>query len=367
MKKYYYLVVVLILVFIIAAVFYNKTSSKPISPLILSDFENTNTEVAEKIEIKVDVEKEIFPVVAKYFSEKNEDDCTNGLVKWYLKNKNNEAITLSLTCKIQDWAASIIKTIRLNPNENKVVFFSPFSNQLLNNNTIASTTILLAAKMDDKTIFEETRNLKIRASDDMVWSLHYPYDTEQLIASWVTPNDETVETILSQAKERRFFNRKLDGYQSSDLLEQIRIIYNTVRENGVSYVSSTVSFGDVGWAQRVRLPKESISQKSANCIDEAVLLASLFENIGLEPLIILLPGHAFVGVRKSPNSREIIFIETTLVGRNKLNSILTLERTFDAAVREGNAEYNNAVQINPNSVRIIDIKQARRMGIYPLE
>ena len=108
--------------------------------------------------------------------------------------------------------------------------------------------------------------------------------------------------------------------------------------------------------------RESILQKSANCIDGAVLFSSLFENIGLEPLIVLIPGHAFVGVRLAPNSRETLFIETTLVGRR----VISLESTFNAAVREGNAKFNNLITTDPSSVHIIDIKKERENGIYPL-
>ena len=76
----------------------------------------------------------------------------------------------------------------------------------------------------------------------------------------------------------------------------------------------------------------------------------------------MIPGHAFVGVRLAPNSRETLFIETTLVGRR----VISLESTFNAAVREGNAEYNNLITTNPSSVHIIDIKKERENGIYPL-
>ena len=218
----------------------------------------------------------------------------------------------------------------------------------------------------DKKIFEETKKIRVRAADDMVWSLNTPYDTEPLIAAWVTPNDNMVEKILSNAKERRFFNRSLSGYQSKDVIPQVKAIFNAVRHYRVSYVSSTMSFGKIGFTQRVRLPRESILEKSANCIDGAVLFASLFENIGLEPVIVLIPGHAFVGVRLAPGSKETLFIETTMVGRSSLNSILTLTTTFDAAVKEGNDEFNKAMQTNPNSVRIVDIIKAREAGIYPL-
>ncbi len=320
---------------------------------------------SSKVDISVEVQQELFPVIAKYLSEGNTFSNINGLVTWEIQNNTNDTIRLSLVSEIPEWTSPVINTIELNPNENKELMQTPFGIKLLSKHSTVPTTIILKAKNDDKIVFEETRNIKVRSADEMIWSLNSLYDTESLIAAWVTPNDDMVETILSNAKEK-LFNKMLSGYQSSDVVSQVKAIFNAVRNAKVSYVSSTMSFGTVGFTQRVRLPRESILQKSANCIDGAVLFASLFENIGLQPLIVLVPGHAFVGVRLAPNSRESLFIETTMVGRNIMNSILTLTTTFDAAVQKGNEEFNNYLKTNPREVRIIDIKEARQKGIYPL-
>jgi hypothetical protein len=334
--------------------------------IVLSNFLFAQLASQSKINISVNVQQEIFPVIAKFISEGNKYSNIPGLVKWNIQNGNDDSVQIIITSEIPEWTEPAITTIVLSPKENKEIIQTPFGNKLLRNHSIVPTTILLKAKVGDKNIFEETKNIRVRAADDMVWSLNSPYDTEPLIAAWVTPNDNMVEKILSNAKERRFINRSLSGYQSNDVVQQVKAIFNAVRHYGVSYVSSTMSFGKVGFTQRVRLPRESILDKSANCIDGAVLFASLFENISLEPVIVLIPGHAFVGVRLAPNSRETLFIETTMVGRSSLNSILTLTKTFDAAVKEGNDEFNKAMQTNPGAVRIIDIKRARESGIYPL-
>lgn len=80
-----------------------------------------------------------------------------------------------------------------------------------------------------------------------------------------------------------------------------------------------------------------------------------FENIGLEPLIIVEPKHAFVGVREASGSNKVIFIETTLVGRvGFLN--------FEDAITAGSERFKR----EQNSVRIVDIKKCREKGIYPM-
>jgi len=112
----------------------------------------------------------------------------------------------------------------------------------------------------------------------------------------------------------------------------------------------------------------------ANCIDGAVLYASLFEAIGLEPVIVLVPGHAFVGVKTSPSSNKYYFLETTLTGRgyglkenlNRLAKwLLTGENDFDTAVRTAGEEFR--YWNSKKKAIIIDIKRCREIGIYPFE
>ena len=157
------------------------------------------------------------------------------------------------------------------------------------------------------------------------------------------------------------------GYKYANVEKEAKEIFNAVRKLGVSYVNSTLTFGQMSNPQRVRLPFESLLEKSANCIDGTILLASIFENIGLEPLIILVPGHAFLGLRLAPDSRETLFIETTLLGRSKLESLRDWSTAYTAAVKKGTEEYNSYYSQSPNSIRIIDIKKARTNGIYPLQ
>ncbi|MBU1100240.1 MAG: hypothetical protein KKA84_07525 [Bacteroidetes bacterium] len=319
-----------------------------------------------EVGISVSVQQELFPVIAKVVAEgKNSQSNTLSTVQWRVRNTAADSVCITVTSEIPDWTSPSISQIYLGPHESKEYCQTPFGRDLLSKHSTIPATIILNAKIEDNIIFAETRKIKIRSADEMIWSLNNPYDMTMLIAAWVTPNDDLVEKVLSNAKEK-LYERSLSGYQNPNVMSQVKAIFNSVRNFKVSYVSSTMSFGNVGFTQRVRLPRESITQKSANCIDGTVLFASLFENIGLESMIVLIPGHAFVGVRLAPNSSETLFIETTMVGRRILDSILTLKTTFDAAVEEGSTKYNNALNADPNSVKIIDVKRAREIGIYPL-
>jgi hypothetical protein len=121
-------------------------------------------------------------------------------------------------------------------------------------------------------------------------------------------------------------------------------------------VKSSLTLGaeaNAAVAERVRMPRESIREVSANCIDGAVLYASLFENLGMDPVIVLVPGHAYVGVRVAQNSPDFLYIETALTGR------ASFQRSVRAAAR-------GLAKIKPGKIIQIPIAKAREAGIYPM-
>ena len=101
------------------------------------------------------------------------------------------------------------------------------------------------------------------------------------------------------------------------------------------------------------MPRVSLGQSSANCIDAAVTYASLFENLGMDTTVVIVPGHAYAGVRVAHGSQKFLFLDVALTGRS----------TFEAAVasaEKGLARYA------PGSVTRVMIQQARDSGIYPM-
>jgi hypothetical protein len=108
--------------------------------------------------------------------------------------------------------------------------------------------------------------------------------------------------------------------------------------------------------QRVRLPRESIEQKSANCIDGSVLMASLLEATGIEAVIVIVPKHAYLGfrpVRLRPLEYE--YVETTMIGT----------KSFDEATAAGAA--HTAKWSALGQLMHIDVTKQREAGITPID
>jgi hypothetical protein len=153
-------------------------------------------------------------------------------------------------------------------------------------------------------------------------------DLSPYFGAWVTPNAPDVMQVLRRAADLHP-ERTIVGYQvdASGVKEQVRAIFNALKTEGIVYINSVLSLGATKgeYMQRVRLPRESLATKSANCIDGTVLMASLLEAASLNPGLVLVPGHAFLAWQPQDGSDEWDFLETTMIGSHD----------FDAAYDSG--------------------------------
>ncbi len=183
---------------------------------------------------------------------------------------------------------------------------------------------------------------------------------KRYLGAFVTPNAPSLMGFLREAAAKHPSGR-LAGYQGvpEDITPQIKAIFDALKEKAnITYVNSVLDFSpDQGFnGQRVRLPKESLEQHQANCIDGTVLFASLLEGISLSPAIILVPGHAFVAWETWRNSDKWKFLETTMIGNS----------TFEQACQS--AEKTADRYMKKKQLEALPLRQLRsEYGIFPME
>jgi len=207
------------------------------------------------------------------------------------------------------------------------------------------------------------------------------YPLYDYLAVFVTPKSDAVQELLAIAKEYAVdeygsyseydLYRSLPGYQCGDCTEeewevytalQVMAIYNALKYYyGVSYLNMPTAFGvEKDFVQRINLPEESLRLGSANCIDGAVLFASALEAIGIQPFIVIVPGHAFVAWSINPGGEKTVALETTMIG----------EYDFEDAYIKGNqelAEYWDALtDDNYENGALIDVMEMHEQGILPI-
>lgn len=310
-------------------------------------------------------EEEVFPVYLIYLRNSKQ-----GLMELTITNPDNISKTVQIVYGFTKYGRYENKTVHIEPGSVQKIPITPYSSKFRDVvNPINATLVVKVTDEQNTTLFSELWTIKVNPFDEVPWKIKNR-DCSNLIASWITPRNRFVQEITRKAIE------KSGGHITSaaDLNDQdfknlVKNIFNTVKDESILYTKSTISF-DEGSAQRIRLPYLTLKSKSANSIDASVLLASLFENVGLRSYIVILSEHAIVGVARPNHENDKIFIDTSLMNRSTIESILSLESAFAAATKSGKEAYNKGYSSSVGSGRgkfiVIDVYKARQDGVLPI-
>jgi hypothetical protein len=143
------------------------------------------------------------------------------------------------------------------------------------------------------------------------------------------------------------------GTQADTVIDTLQAVYEEVQSFGITYESIASSYFDPFAAQSVRWPSTVMADLAANCIDGSMLFASIIEALQLEPVVVFIPGHAFMGVRQGPSAQLLWPVETTMLGT----------APFANALSEAMTEYGDTA-VPP--IAEMDIKAARLAGLLPI-
>jgi hypothetical protein len=217
-----------------------------------------------------------------------------------------------------------------------------------------------------KTILDETKETLITSRRDFPWSIKgMDQQTDfELIGAMVTPSDPAVESLLRAAANYDPSHSMVSGYDSERdssgaVYQRLADIWQAEdKDYSLTYISTTMSFAP-GQSQRIRLPAEVLDQASGNCIELVLLYAAAVEALNMQPVVILVPGHAYLGVRTDGANDNYYFVETTMIGG----------ATFDQAVKYAGDEFDKARQHiidGDQDYGWVSVVDGRKNGILPI-
>jgi hypothetical protein len=188
-------------------------------------------------------------------------------------------------------------------------------------------------------------------------------DYSYALGTWVTPNEPSVLALLARAAGQHvnaFFGRQ--GRTDEAIEHQVRLLYDTLHKSEWSYTGfiTTTPKVDGSFFQRVRLPREVLQLQSGNCLDSALLFASLLEAASLAPALVLMRDHAFVAWERVDGSWA--HLDTSYLGR--------ADYAFASAKGEEEAEIRSemaALMRDPEHFRRWPLAELRLRGVIPLE
>jgi len=201
------------------------------------------------------------------------------------------------------------------------------------------------------------------------WLMQWIASNRLKIAAWVTPDDPAVIALVDKAtmhlqSEPAPAPPAMIGYDNGQaspraVRDQVDAIFDAMRlDYHVQYIQESVPYsgpGDTSVAlQNIKLPAEALQQHSGMCIELTALLASAVERIGLDAEIVIIPGHAFLGVAVTQNDTQFEYWDGVQVNSNVAG---------DSANLWADNEYRQ------NAKRIVDdilISSARKQYVDPM-
>lgn len=306
-----------------------------------------------------------------------------------LQNTTTTAQRLVVRTAIQGYTQDASDTVDLEPGQARTLypypaFLTAKLTTLLTDQPTAWT--LHITRSDGAQVDERTLPLQLLARDTLLFQhafLDEQVDLLPTIVAWVASQAPTIGKLLGEAAPRIPFGGFV-GYQETRFIagdrdpaqrqaaeqtdhaaitrRQVQAFYETLQDHGLRYAEQS-SLYPTEHRQRVLHPQDALAHKTANCLDGTVLFASLLLRIGLQPVIVLVPGHAFLGWRTWPDNQEYEFLETTKLGTANFADALVAgqeqakragirARTLNPPFREGRLAVGNTL--------ILDVAQLKQ-------
>jgi len=249
--------------------------------------------------------------------------------------------------------------------------------------------------VDGKPLGKRTQRVRLRSVNDALYYIDEDDDAADLDFNWmfaayVNEDHPAVDQILKEALDSGVVD-SFTGYQDEDsdaVLKQVYAIWHVLQSRGIRYSSITRTANEHAnvMSQHVRFIDESLAMTQANCVDGSVLIASVLRKIDIAPVLVLVPGHMFLGFALDEEGEEMAYLETTMLGdvtpeRGKKASVqrrsealgvdieASLE-SFEAALESGQSqvdEAGDAFEDEDNlDYQFIDIQEAREYGVMPI-
>ncbi len=216
-----------------------------------------------------------------------------------------------------------------------------------------------------------------------------------LLASFVRPNHPEIAAIAREAADRlgeatgdsSFYAFQIDDVGKAEERADVTVtaIYGALQARSIAYSEPPPGWDYQDDGQRIRDHGDVAKGGLGTCMDTTVLTAAVIEQVGLLPVLVLIPGHILVGYwRRDPMSKRgpttewypdtPVFLDRAaiinLIEGGWLGLIETTAFTAGKNVSASDARLYAREAVdrghNEGSITLVDVASARRAGVSPL-
>lgn len=194
------------------------------------------------------------------------------------------------------------------------------------------------------------------------------FDNDALIACFVTPNDPIVKYYTQNLQEKLMRGEAASvSNKPEDGVRLLASIYEGTRKSHMVYSGTKgipQSTEDVqSIVQQVRLPREVITGNTGLCIELSCLYASVLSAAGVDPIIYMVPGHAYPGFKMNG---QYFAIEATGINGEGLGGILSAEEAFKKGSEQLKEFFQRAQSGDPRYT-LVDIHAVNQEGVTSMD
>lgn len=217
---------------------------------------------------------------------------------------------------------------------------------LKNNSQAAPISVSVEVEMNGTSMGQKVRTYSVRSINECLLayldSKQQFHDTGIFFAAYVNEEHPMIDKLLREALNTRIVNRFL-GYQLNrpeSVEKQVYALWNVLQKRNFKYssVSTSSLSSNVVFSQRVRTLDDALESAQVNCVDGSVLFASLLRAINIDPILVRMPGHMFVGYYLDKAHKKKDFLETTMIGDVNLDEFFPDERLDSTIVGKSQNE-----------------------------
>ncbi len=346
-----------------------------------------------KMEVKIEPAAYIMPAAYKVYANPDVAGGRYHLFKAIIKNTGESTIhNLRVQYKvpkyIDDWT-DVSAPSDLLPGQSAVVTCFPVFDQSITAKKTSSkerTEIrFLYGGKSNPTEKDESFAFEMTSVNDIVYSdvddkdkaYYSDFETNlPLYACFVASHDPIIEYYTQQVQQKVLQGEQAAGVGTTgevgqkQIAEALRVmegVYNATLLTKMVYSETEAGgskFGDItSSTEHIRLPREVVTGNTGLCIELALLHASVLKAAGDHPVIFLIPGHAFPGIKFG---NTYYAIEATGIGGAGLGSIMTADQALQTGEKELN-DFFTAVQNGKPGYYMLDIDQLSDEGYSEME
>ena len=333
------------------------------------------------LDVKISRPPIIMPAIYKVYGNEDALEGKYSLFKMVITNTSSvPAKNVEVTYKVNnylDW--TIAKKIPLiMPGQTVVVNAYPaFPDKIVEKTTDSKEMVNTLVKGSNVSAIENDFTIPIKGRNEFMYTflpsdeIRTPdeyFDNMKLVSCYVTPEDPIIKYFTQQIQEKVLKGETASVTQTDK--ENVRfmlgIYYATLVSHMVYSGTSGVpaSISDVNSiVQNIRLPREVIIGKTGLCIELSIMYASIMACAGMEPIIYMIPGHAFPGFRLKGNYYAI---ESTSIGGEGIGGSKSPEQAFEVGMKELQDFFQKAQAGDPRYF-IVDVREAIKQGANAME